>query len=307
MAHLIASERSNSSTTEISAQSSATAPAQSRFPVSVVIIAKNEETNIDRCVRSVQHCDEILVVDDHSVDKTKEIAEHAGARVVNHAFESFAKQRNWALEHGGLRNAWAIMLDADEAATPEFLENIAHQIEMAGASCIAFRTCRKTILGDRWLRHADEFPCWIMRVVRVGFAAFQDSGHGEVPIPTLSGEVGTIREPFIHYPFSHGLSQWLRRHIEYASREAKLEITQDVPVAFSGLFSFNGSKRRRALRSMSRNLPMRAVLRFAYQYFLKLGFLDGKEGFIFSTLKAIYEAMIVVKKWELKTIDRFKL
>ncbi len=268
-------------------------------PLSVVILARNEACNMARCVTSVAWCDDVVVVDDGSTDETVSLAQAAGARVVQNRFESFARQRNWALENAGLKHQWVLMLDADEASTDSFRNEIIGSIGSANESAAAFRTCRKTMLGDRWLKHADEFPCWIMRVVHRGKARFEDSGHGEVPIPPVDGVMGTIREPFLHYPFSHGISDWLSRHIRYAEREAALELQQARRVRFGDLASLDAGRRRRAIRDFSRKLPMRQSLRFFYQFVVCRGFLDGRHGFIFSLLKAIYEGMIVAKRWEL--------
>ncbi len=270
------------------------------FPLSVVILARNEERNIERCIRSVNWCDDIVVVDDGSTDRTRELSERAGARVVDHRFESFARQRNWALEHADLKNDWVLMLDADEESSDAFRDDVIRHLSNVDDSIAAFQNCRKTILGTRWLKYSDEFPCWIMRIVRRGRASFLDSGHGEVPIPPVDGKVGSIKEPFIHYPFSHGISDWFTRHIRYAEREAMLELNQSASAPLTGVFSTNKSQRRRAFRSISRRVPMRPALRFAYNYILKGGFRDGKEGAMFSLMKAIYESMIIVKRWELE-------
>ena len=277
---------------------------QTKLPISVVILTKNEITNIERCIRSVEACDEIVIVDDGSTDGTKEKAAELGARVLENRFLSFAKQRNWSLSFGELRNTWAIMLDADEAATPQFLEEVAQVVAKSPASVVAFKTSRKTMLGAKWLRFADEYPCWIMRVVRVGHAEFADAGHGEAPVPPLDGEIGVIRQPFLHFAFSHGLSQWLNRHIKYAEREAALEVANLEALNWRNLISRDASKRRFVLRGLSRRLPMRPQLRFLYHYLLRGGFLDGREGFIFSLLKSIYESMIIAKRWELQTEEK---
>ena len=90
-----------------------------KFPISVVVITKDEEINIRRCVEALAWCDDVVVIDDHSTDDTTRLAVECGARVLTHGFESFATQRNWALEHAGLRHAWALLLDADEVITPD--------------------------------------------------------------------------------------------------------------------------------------------------------------------------------------------
>jgi glycosyltransferase involved in cell wall biosynthesis len=268
--------------------------------LSVVIIAKNEADNIGRCLASVAWSDDVLVVDDFSTDETAEIARSLGARVVQHAFTSFAEQRNWALECGGLRHEWVLMLDADEEATPEFHHALAACVAAADEHTAAFALCRKTMLDGRWLKYSDGFPVWIMRVVRRGKARFADSGHGEVPVPPVDGRVLRVQEPFVHYPFSKGLSDWLDRHNRYSSREAALELSADVPIVWAELFGRDASRRRRALRNLGRRMPCRPLLRFAWQYVWKRGFLDGRAGWKFSTLMAIYEALIVMKRRELE-------
>jgi hypothetical protein len=156
------------------------------------------------------------------------------------------------------------------------------------------------MLGGCWLKYSDGFPVWIMRVVRRGRARFASSGHGEVPVPPVEGRVQQVREPIVHHPFSKGLTDWLERHNHYSSREAALESTEGAPVAWSELIGADRAARRRAWRSLSRRMPGRPLFRFAYQYLWKKGFLDGRAGLTFSTLMAMYEAMIVMKRRELQ-------
>ncbi|MCA8993434.1 MAG: glycosyltransferase family 2 protein [Planctomycetaceae bacterium] len=272
--------------------------------IAAVVIAKNEAENLSRCLPSLSWCDELLVVDDHSEDDSVSIAESCGARVVSHQFESFAKQRNWALREGGLNSDWVLMLDADEVSTPEFASAIRGAVEGASDIVVAFRNCRKTMFLGQWLKYSDGFPVWIMRVVRRGRAEFVDAGHGEVPVPPVDGEVGTVSEPFLHYPFSKGLSNWLQRHIAYAEREAQGEVQQMHGATWLDVFSGSADKRRRGLRSLSRRMPARPLLRFLYQYIWKWGFLEGEAGLTFSRLMACYEAMIVAKRVELERTAR---
>lgn len=275
-----------------------------KSPVTAVVIAKNEAANIPRCLAALAWCDEVVVVDDHSTDETVDLAESEGARVLTHRFESFAAQRNWALIEGQLRNEWVLMLDADEVSTPEFAAAVTTAVRGAAADVVAFRTCRKTMFLGRWLQYSDGFPVWIMRLVRSGQALFENAGHGEVPVPRLSGGIGTIHEPFLHYPFSKGLSDWLQRHIKYAEREAHGELEQLHGGRLADLFSLRGDQRRRGLRSLSRRLPGRPALRFLYQYLFKWGFLEGQAGLTFSMLMACYEAMIIAKRIELARLSR---
>lgn len=273
----------------------------SRLPLSVLILARNEEGNIQRCIKALQACDEVVVLDDGSTDRTAELAEACGARVLNHRFQSFATQRNWGMQFGCLKHEWVLHLDADEVVTPALLEEIARAIREMPSQTVACQMCRRTMLLDRWLRYSDGFPVWIMRLVRNnGRALFQDSGHGEVAVPDVDGEMGLIREPFLHYAFSKGLTDWIERHNRYSTREAQLELNEFSGLKWKNFFSPDRALRRRTLRSFSRRLPLRPMFRFVYQFFLKRGFLDGRAGWTYCRMMAMYEGWIVMKRNEMR-------
>lgn len=191
------------------------------------------------------------------------------------------------------------MLDADEVTTPELREEIERVLPTAPDDLVDFRMYRKTMFMGRWLKRADGFPAWIMRLVRVGPPHFEDSGHGEVPVPLDANRLGTLHEPFLHFAFSRGLDDWVTRQIRYAGREAARELETDDSRPES-LVSRDRAERRRALRDLGRRLPGRPVLRFAYHYFVKLGLLEGRAALAFSSLMAAYKGLIVLKKWERK-------
>lgn len=272
------------------------------YPITVVILAKNEAHNIRRCLESLDWAQERVLVDDGSTDTTVSIAIECGARVVKNAFKSFAQQRNWALQHAELECEWVLMLDADEVATPEFAKCLQNIIQDAPEDVVALKTCRKTMLDDVWLRYSDGFPVWIMRVVKRGKALFADSGHGEVPVPEVDGRMGTVMEPFVHYPFSRGMDDWWERHTRYAKHEAVRECLEARGGGLLGLVSLDVSRRRRSLRGLTRNLPLRGYLRFFYQYVLRGGFRDGKQGYRFCRMMGVYESMIATRKLELSTV-----
>ena len=270
-----------------------------KIPLAVVVIAKDEAANIGRCLQAVSRCAELIVVDDHSIDKTVDIAREFGATVLTHPFESFAEQRNWAILHAGIKQDWVLMLDADEVATPQFLDEVSHAIKTASAETVGYTLCRKTMFMGKWLKYSDGFPVWIMRIVKKGNALFKDSGHGEIPVPKVDGELSVIKAPFLHYAFSKGINNWVHRHLKYAEREAHVELDTTTDFSFTQLLSFDKSIRRKALRNFGRRIPFRACMRFLYQYFFKWGFLDGRAGYIYCRMMADYEAMISLKKWEI--------
>ncbi|EMI21864.1 Glycosyl transferase, family 2 domain protein [Rhodopirellula maiorica SM1] len=269
--------------------------------ISAIVICRNEADNILRCIQSLDWCDEVIVVDDNSTDGTADIARNAGAKVINHPFESFASQRNWAMCQPVVQGEWILHFDADETSSPSFASAVNDAIRTASNDCVAFALCRKTMFHGAWLKYSDGFPVWIMRLVRRNTVLFEDSGHGEVPIPKIAGTLPKIDEPFIHDAFSKGLSNWVERHNKYSSYEAGHERQSEQPLMFRQIISTDRAIRRRALRGLSRRLPARPVMRFLYQYVLKFGFLDGRPGLQFCLLMAIYEWFIVLKKNELES------
>ncbi len=275
-----------------------------KLPISVVVIAKNEATSIRRCLEALTWCDEVVVIDDHSTDDTAQLAAQYGARVETHCFESFARQRNWALEHAELRHKWALMLDADEVITPELKSEIERILPDAETNLVGFRMCRKTMFMGKWLRYSDGFPVWIVRLVRVGYFRFQDAGHGEVPVPLEAGLLGTLSTPFLHYPFDKGLCHWIERHNLYSDREAEQELRESGKSSWPGLWVRDRAQRRQSLRALSRRLPCRALFRFVYQFIMKRGFLDGRAGLTFSWLMAVYEGFIVLKRREMELVRK---
>jgi glycosyltransferase involved in cell wall biosynthesis len=274
-----------------------------KAPLSVVILARNEAINIEACVRAVNWCEDVVVIDDASTDGTDRLAIAAGARVVQHPFRSFADQRNWAMEQADLRHEWVLHLDADEVVTESLQRLIEETLSATAADTVAFRMCRKTIFQGTWLKFSDGFPVWIMRLVRRGKACFVDCGHGELAVPPVEGTMGTITEPFLHFSFSKGLEDWIARHNRYTTREALLEHQSLQQVKWGELLSSDRAIRRTALRTLSRRLPLRPLLRFLYQYVLKRGFLDGSAGFTFCRLMATYEGWIVLKRKELERLS----
>ena len=270
-----------------------------KINVSAVIIARNEADNLPICLSALNFFDDILVVDDFSEDNTADIATRSGARVLSHAMKDFADQRNWAMENGNLKYDWVMHLDADEVLTPELINEISERLETADGDLAGFFVARKTMLGNRWLRYSATYPAWVLRLVHRERMKYAQVGHGE-KLGSAKGRMEYLKNPFLHYNFSKGWTDWFDRHNRYSSLEAKNLIEQASKLGFFNLFSSDPDIRRRALRVVSYRLPFRPWLRFFYVYFLRLGFLDGKSGLTFTVLQSIYEYMICLKVKELK-------
>ena len=260
--------------------------------ISVVILTLNEAANLPRCLASVAWSDDVVVLDSGSTDATVEVAQAHGARVLTRAFDSFAGQRNHAMEHAGFRHPWVLHLDADEVVTPALRDELVAIAEAASAACPVYRVAAKIIFMGRWLKHAGMYPSYQVRFGRAEALRFVDHGHGQREVQP-PGQVGTLIEPLEHYNFSKGVNDWFARHLRYADREARLLLAERAqPLRPLGLFSADVTMRRRALKRLAGRLPMRPWLRFVYAGVLRGGFLDGMAGLRYARMLAIYQQFI---------------
>ena len=271
----------------------------SEIPVSVLILTLNEETNIGRCLTALGWSDDVVVLDSFSTDRTVELAQNAGARIHQRAFDNFAGQRNHALNHVEFKHDWVLHLDADEVVTEALmreLERVVRQPEFD-----AYRIAGKLIFQGRWLRRSGMYPVYQVRLGHKEKLRFRQSGHGQQE--TLATErIGTLSEPYLHYGFSKGIGDWIERHNRYSSAEAKENVRDQQPLvaAFRQLFAADRTRRRRGMKALSRRLPFRPFLRFLYMYLLKMGFMDGHPGWTYCRMMAAYEYWIVLKERELR-------
>ena len=265
--------------------------------VSVLILTLNEEINIGACIDSLAWSDDIVVLDSLSTDRTVEIAQAKGARVVQRPFDNWAAHQNWAVQNIEFRHPWVFYLDADERCTEDLREEVLQRAN-ADAAEAAFRMRRKDFFMGRWLRHAQLYPTWLVRLFRPGRIRYERVVN---PVATVQGPVGELQAHFHHYPFSHGLSHWFARHNRYSDLEAveALKLLQNPSSERSNLWSRDPNERRRALKDLFFRLPARPLLKVVYYLIWRRGFLDGRAGLTYISLLAIYEYLITCKVREL--------
>jgi len=273
---------------------------RSQLPVSVLILTLNEASNIGRCMNALAWSDDIVVLDSLSTDDTPAKAAALGARVHQRAFDTFADQRNYAIDAIGFRHDWVLHLDADEVVTDELRDEIAEVIRRD--RYVAYRIASKLMFMGKWLRFSGMYPTYQVRLGRKDALRFRQVGHGQRETLEAS-QIGTMKAPYLHFGFSKGIADWIERHNRYSDDEARqgLKVLQENGVGLSGLLSLGDPvRRRRALKQLSVRLPFRPLLRFLYMYLLRLGFLDGRPGFVYCRLLAMYEYWTVLKMRDLK-------
>jgi glycosyltransferase involved in cell wall biosynthesis len=265
--------------------------------VSVLILTLNEEINIGECLDSVAWCTDVVVLDSGSTDGTRSTAESRGARVIVRAFDNWSSHQNWAVSRIPFRYPWVFYLDADERCPPDLRDEVRERAT-AGAGESAFRIRRKDFFMGRWLKHAQLYPTWLVRLFRPQRITYERLVN---PVAVVDGPIGELASHIIHYPFSHGVSHWIARHNRYSDLEAlEAANVRNEPGAPRALWSSDANVRRRALKELFTRLPARPLIKFAYYYAWRRGFLDGRAGFTYATLQAIYEYMIACKGVELE-------
>ena len=269
-------------------------------PISVVILTKDEEPNIEDCLRSCAWCDDVHILDSGSTDRTSEIAERLGAKVHYHPFTSFGEQRNWAIDNIQHKYDWVFHLDADERFTPELVGEM-RQILLDNPDDAGFYVPHKLMFMGRWLRYAEGgYPIYQMRFFHKARMRFRDHGHGQREATT--GHVGILHRPYLHFNFSKGLDDWIDKHNRYSALEAKetFALLSGKSTARYSAFG-NSVERRRFFKSRVYPwLPGTWLARFIWMYVLRLGFLDGKAGLQYCLLMSSYDLFTSLKLSELQ-------
>src|SRR5262245_63357153 len=177
-------------------------------PVSCLVYTLNEEVNLPHCLESLRWCDDVVVVDSFSSDRTEAITRAAGARFVQHAFTGFGDQRNWSLDNVPLRHPWALVLDADERTTPEVVAEMAERLAGLPDDVVAVRMKRRFYLWGRWLRFSSLYPTWVVRLVRVGRVRYVNRGHAETHV--VDGRTESLEQVLFDENYK-GLEGWWAR------------------------------------------------------------------------------------------------
>ena len=262
---------------------------------SVIILSYNSvDTLSATLVQAREISDDLHVVDSFSTDDTVALSQQHGATVVQHAFESYGAQRNWAIDHLALRYPWQLHLDADERLTAELIQSIRALPESPGES--GFLIARIVQFLGRRLRHGGMSPTWHLRLFRNGAGRCEERKYDQ-HFYLLQGATGQLPGLMID-EIRMSLSEWTARHNRWADAEVQEQIAALEGARIEPRFWGNKVERKRYLRSLYNRAPLfvRPYALFVYRYFLRLGFLDGKEGFIFWTLQTFWFRFLIDAK-----------
>ena len=281
--------------------------AAATLPVSVIVAARNEARNLPACLESLRQAGEVYVIDSQSTDATAEIARSFGAKVVQFHYQGgWPKKRQWALETLPLAYDWILLVDADEALTPELSGEVRHAIQNPNFSGY-YISLRMYFLG-KLLRHGGA-GFWKLALFRRGKGGFecrlkdQDSSMADMEVHehiVVDGATMRLKNPLMHRNVE-SLSRYIQKHDEYSNWESRVllqggESNSELrPTLFR-----TQAQRRRWLKKKLYALPGSPVLLFLYRYVLRLGFMDGVPGLVYCGFQAVQMFHTKAKIFELK-------
>ena len=281
-------------------ESGADAPPRG-LPITAIVLTYNEEQNLRGCLTCLADLGvDIYVVDSGSTDGTLDIASEF-ATVVHHPFETHAKQWNWALANLTISTPWVLALDADQRATPELqgeLQALFAQREAIAPGLEGIYIKRRQIFRGRWIKHGGYYPKYLLKLFRTGHVTIDAADlvdhHFYVSGPTLRLKHDLVESNVKE----NDISFWVDKHNRYARLLAAEEFQRRSLVNYEPIQpSVLGNPDQRTLwfKRIWHRFPLyvRPFLYFVYRYFIRLGFLDGKEGLIFHFMQACWFRLLV--------------
>lgn len=246
-------------------------------PISVLIPCFNNEDYIEECLRSVEWADEIVVVDSFSTDRTVAIAQRYAQRVLQHEYLNSAAQKNWCIPQ--LTHEWVLIVDTDERVPEGLRREIENAVNHPGGFT-GYRIARRNVVFGRWLRHGGYWPDYQTRLFRRDRGVYQERlVHADV---ILNGPCGTLTTPLQHYPHRSLAAMRAILLSRYSSWEARQKLAEGV-------------------RFRPSQLLTRPLGAFAARAFLKMGVLDGWQGWLISSVWAWY---VLITYWKLGALTR---
>ena len=245
--------------------------------ISAIVITKDEEAKIAGCLESLRFTDEIILVDAESTDKTREIASQYTDKIFVKEWMGFARAKQFALEQAA--GEWVLWLDADERITETLAGEISRAVvDIDRPEVSAFKMPRKASFLGRWIKHGGWYPGHVMRLFRREKGRFgSERVHERLMV---EGEVAFLKGEIEHYT-DDSIGHYLHKFNKYTSLAA-----EDL---------FEKHRRTKLL-----DLLIRPVFMFIKMYFLKSGFLDGRQGFLLAVFSAFYVFTKYAKLWEIR-------
>lgn len=266
-----------------------------------VILTYNEELHIARAINNIKAiADKIIVLDSYSLDKTVDIARELGAEIIFRKFDNYKDQRQFAIDYCKSITQWMFFLDADEYLLPETKQEVRSVIQNSN-EVVGYYLNRRAIFMGRWLKHGGYYPCSLLRLFKPNFATVESEINEHV---VVSGKIGKLKNDFVDANLKN-IASWTEKHNMYTTREAEMLWNQknNAPKNKKINLRIQADRKKWIRTHIWNDMPLffRPFIYFIYRYFFRLGFLDGKEGFIYHVLQGGWLWFLVdVKYTEMK-------
>ncbi len=274
-----------------------------RASLAVIILTYNETLHLSRALEHiVGFAQEIFVVDSFSTDGTVDLARAHGAHVLEHPFQNYAKQFQWALDNAPIAAEWVMRLDADEVVEADLAAEIVAKLPQLLSDVTGVNLNRKTIFQGKFIRHGGRYPLTLLRIWRRGKAHIEDRWMDEHMV-LAEGRSVTFSGGFADHNLQD-LTFFTDKHNRYASREAldvlnkRLHLFEPPCALTSESTARQASIKRLVKESVYNRIPFEfsAVAYFLYRYIIQLGFLDGRQGLVYHVLQGFWYRFLVGAK-----------
>ena len=267
--------------------------------VTAIILTKNEEKNLAECLSSIKgFAERAVVVDCGSTDRTVEIAREHGADVLVHEFSYYAAQFNWGIDNANITTDWILRLDADERFTPALIaetEAILNSADARTGDLNGITMEAVFYFLGKPIRHGLKCKRKMMMFKR-GIGRIEDRRRDAHSVISCGRNVST-KERFLHYDFKN-LDSYIKRYNWYATREMQdyISYTRGASTAINTDAHIQAQRRKKFGLYYRAPKFLRAWLWFVYNYIFRLGFLDGREGFLFHYFECLWYRLLVDAK-----------
>lgn len=273
--------------------------------LTAIVLTFNEEKNIEECLQSLQPLNaDIFILDSGSTDRTLEICRRFTSNIFDHPFTNYGAQRNWALQNLPFNTEWVINVDADHRVTPGLAQELNDILSKPVADDInGFLVSRRTMFMNKWIKHGGHYPTYHAIIFRKGFGSCEDKLYDQHF--KIEGKTVILKNDIIDI-ITDSLNTFTARHNKWSDLEAQHQFfkqDEEKQNNISGSLTGNPIQKRRYIKSVYEKFPLfvRPFIYYFIRYFIRLGFLDGKEGLIFHFLQGFWFRFLVdAKIYELR-------
>lgn len=266
------------------------------LPITVVVLTFNEELNIEKCLRSISdEIDEIFIVDSYSDDETLRIInKFKNVKVFQNEFETHSKQWIWALDNLPISNEWVFGLDSDHEVTAQLWKDLINLFQKGVDDLDGLYVNRKYKFLGKWIKFGGYYPKYLLKIFRKNKVRINPNELLDHHF-NIKGKTTIMKSDIIEENLKEkDLSFWCDKHIKYSKRLATEIVSNDINY-FINVEKNSPDYKTYRHKKLFYNLPLflRPILYFFYRYFIRLGFMDGREGLVFHFLHALWFRFLV--------------